>query len=388
MTASLTRTIALATLLTWGLPAADILPDQAARAAGVEALRTTYREALQGTPDRRIAFAGLQLERAADPALPPAETAARLTLAAEIARSVGRIDIIIKAARLVVGRFGDAQTLELRRSWLATMTQASAKAALTLIDHPEDQAANDTLGSYYFLSIQDESEAIACWSRGLGRRQQIATLELNPPTTPAAIADLADLWYEEGHAASLAALRLACYAKAQACYRRATEGAGDALAAHITGQLADIARLLPDDPKDWGRLSASQWAALKGDVVRVKPVKDPSPIGITLKEGQHYRLVPHPTDTWVLFAGGVAVKPTYRGVPPPVSVGTKFQTKPPEFGAMRLWADGRRIEPGVVVDGPAAISCSVDMVGVDAENSVHLNGDGIRVKVVLVPNGK
>lgn len=367
-----------------GPDAADPLPGPEERSAALAGLRATYRGTLQDGPERRIDFAMLQLDRAADARMEAVEAAARLVLSAEIGQSVDRVDVVLRASAAIQARFGSAPTAELRRTWLAPMTSQVGRAACTLLDHPDDPAANEILGTFYFQKVQDEQQAFAYWARGTGRRKQIALLEKDGgPADSAGAADLGDLWYEEGRS-SPAALRVVCFVRARASYRRALEGGNGAAAESVTSRLAEIAKVLPEEPKDWNRLSQAQWSLFKGEVRRIPPSKNPVPIGIQVKEGASVRVLPHPSDTWVVFSGGVPSNPTFHGMPPPVSVGSKFQGKPPAFGAMLLWADGKPIRPGEVVTGPASLACSVEMLGVDAENTVKLGGEGIRIKVVAV----
>lgn len=366
------------------LMSVERLPDSATRMSVVNTLRDTYKSIIQSTPERRIAFARLQIDNGADLSIPATEAAARLVLAAEIGQSHDRVDIVLQAGDALQIRFDASGVAELRKAWLAAMPSPAGKAASILLGQPDDPVANETLGTYFFQTVQDEAQAFAYWAKGQGRRKMIASQELSGSSSVASVTNLGDLWFEEGHASIAGAYRLSCYGRARACYNRVSGGIDGESKAYVSSRLAEIAKILPEEPKDWSKISPEQWSSFKGEVVRVPPTKDPYRIGAQIKEGKSFRVVPHPTDTWVIFAGGVSSSPTYRGMPPPNSVGTKFKSKPPEFGAMLVWADGRPVKPGDVVTGPAGLAYSVEMVGVDAENTIKLGGEGIRVKLVPV----
>ncbi len=374
-------------------PAADAaaalapLPDATASKAAVAELKRLYKDeyALK-KPAQKRAFADKLRDLAKGGRDSVATRHAALT--ESLALSVAANDLagaVASLDALALGFDGFDAVAE-RRAALARIDAPAAKALIKLLDDPLDQAACGDAGRYFCLEASR-------WDLGLPLLAscddpalvELATGESDPPSDPTLQLALADGWFDA--AGKLRnAQKVGAGVRSHDWYAKAMPSLTGVGKERASQRIADLFAVLPDDKRDYARMTAKQWDKLKNPSVTVD-VRSRADSKITLKAGQRLRVVPHPDDTWT-FTWAKQIPSTVGWQGDEMAgrfvgrdKGNKKQKGILTPGAL-CWQldDGetREVEIGELIEGTGRLALTAYDPGKDGENGK------LRVKLVVI----
>lgn len=371
------------TLFTRRLPVAGKQaprPDPAEAAEAVAELKKTYVDDYRratGIPER-AALAKRLLDKGRETKDDLLGRWVLLNEALRLGMDGDAYHVVVMAADELGQSFEGVDPHKLKRETFPRMPSTVSKAMIALLDNPEDKDANLAAGTYFLLRGQNLALGLPCLVRGSDAGlARLADQELSGAETAAQQAELGDAWYE------LAKRQAKNPVEREFAFGRSRTWYQGAMAKGLSGFSLDKARSrceevdeqFPPPPSDWSKISAKQWDRLPGQVVNARAAINSQELG-KVGAKQKVRVVPHPTETWAIFSGGVNTPSTWRGAQAPKQIGGGSG-----FGRMLLYADGRPIQPNAVVEGPCKLEVQLETLGKRSSNSVTPSGQ-IRVKLV------
>lgn len=211
-----------------------------------------------------------------------------------------------------------------RKRWLAQMrSRALSAPILSLLDKPDDPAANLAVGRFYCYDLNRWAQGLPMLALGSDADlKKVAELELADPKDAAEWIATADAWYAVGKATNRTEERNAIWSHARRWYVKAAPSLQGATKARIDLRLTELEKALPIDlaSLDWDRITAIQWDKLRGLGVVVQARVDRTDTQLVLGAKERVRVVPHPSDTWTFktsYTGTIVCD--HRGKLPPTA---------------------------------------------------------------------
>ena len=276
-----------------------------------EQIRTTYRDDYQRTsPAAKIKLARRLIEEARQHSADADLAYAQLQEGLRLAIETRDLTAILTAAIGIGSGYTGPTSKDIAAQHLPHIEARQLRPALhKLCEQPADPLANWEVGRYLCTSVNAWDVGLPLITRGTDRRwAELASADLEHPTTPERIRLLAESWYTIAQNAGDANLRSGALERAAWWYRRLPANASQ------TVRLAELDQLIPlhIEDLDWENISPGIWERLPGVVVFAKAEQDKIGPLKTLAAGERIRIVPHPQDTWT-FADGRSC--TARGMP-------------------------------------------------------------------------
>lgn len=278
------------------------LPEGAPRKAAALALRKEHKDNYaKKLPAQRARFAKRLAKEAENTALPTLTRAALLDEALDLAGDANDFGLTLvfaeQQARIFRGagiRERQRQALEVKRG------NPNAAALIKLLSEPLDPAANLTVGRYFCLDLGRWDEGVPMLARGgTSDLSEQAAMELIKPEGWMQQVELADRWYSLGkktHGNAKTQMSIRSYH----WYAQAQPNVSGITRERIMDRMEDLADLVPMENVDFTKLTAKQWERLPGKGAVISATTQRNDIGLVVRSGQRYRIVPHPTETWMM----------------------------------------------------------------------------------------
>ncbi|HYE07894.1 MAG TPA: hypothetical protein VEL07_20420 [Planctomycetota bacterium] len=363
------------------------LPDAAATRAAVAELKKLYKDeyGLKKAAQKR-AFADKLRHLARSGRDAPATRHAALTEALALSVAANDLAGAVEALDALALGFEGFDAVAERRAALARIDAPAAKALIRLLDDPLDQAACGDAGRYFCLEASRWDLGlpllVACDDAAL---VALAASETDPPSDPTLQLALADGWFDAAGKLKNAQ-KVGAGVRAHDWYAKAMPSLTGVGKERASQRIADLFAVIPDDKRDYARMTAKQWDKLRNPSVTVD-VRSRADSKITLKPGQRLRIVPHPDDTWT-FTWGKSIPSTVGWQGDEMAgrfvgrdKGNKKQKGILTPGAL-CWQldDGetREVEIGELIEGTGRLGLTAYDPGKDGENGE------LRVKLVVI----
>jgi hypothetical protein len=294
------------------LPSADALK------TAVATVKDLFKDDYAKTkPKARLALIAKLLDQAGQAGDEPALRCALASEARDLAIALKNPTRTLAAVELLAASFTGVDAVAAKKAALARIGGVPAVTAMIkLLDTPGDPEANTTAGRYFACEANDWTTALPLLAHGADRAlAKPAEMELAGPATPAQQGELGDQWYELGKKAANP-VKEALLGRALTWYEQAAPGIKGISHAVMLKRIDELHALLPRTAEpDWDHLTAAQWDKLKGPVYEVQANRARNDTGIRLADGQLYRVVPHPSDTWHVTGAGrrADFTTTYKG---------------------------------------------------------------------------
>ncbi len=176
-----------------------------------------------------------------------------------------------------------------------------ANAIVTLIEKPDDAAANTIAGRFFCLEARKWDLGMPMLALGSDVDfKKVAEMDGTNPTAADEQTLTADRWYDLVRRGNTPTEKTGMQGRAFMWYSKAVATLTGVAKDRATKRIAELDKALPLTSIDWDNLTASQWDKLKAAPVVVEGRKGRTNSGITLKPGMRLRVVPHPSDTFTL----------------------------------------------------------------------------------------
>jgi hypothetical protein len=222
---------------------------------------------------------------------------------------------VLQLTEEIANAYEGVQVIEEKKQQLTKIKGASITTSLIkVLDEPEDPAANAAVGRWLATSEQEWDMALPYLAKGSDAQfAVIAQAELAQKILATEFVAVADQWYDLGKRNSY--LKESIWRHALSIYETVRPQLTGLMAAVVDKRLVELVEYLPLGPDtNYDKLTVSQWGKLKGTIIPVDAARHQINTGISLKDGQQLRLVPHPTDTWRISDGrDITIDTTYKG---------------------------------------------------------------------------
>lgn len=202
---------------------------------------------------------------------------------------------------VMAGSFTGYDASEQKKAWMKRLTgKPTAAAIATLLDKPQDPPANVIAGKFFCFQLNRWEQGLPMLANGNDAElKAVGEQELSKPESDAQRVQVGDAWYQATKKGGPSSEKYAMLTRAQHWYQSA-RGVTGVLKERVSQRLVEIDKTLPLDPDniDYTSLTPTQWSKLKGTETVVQARVDRTGPVMSLKPGQHIRVVPHPTDSW------------------------------------------------------------------------------------------
>jgi hypothetical protein len=176
----------------------------------------------------------------------------------------------------------------------------TAQAILTLLDNPQDAAANALAGRYFCFEAGNWEIGLPLLAQGSDADcKAAAEMEMLKPSGAAEQVELGDKWYTLGKKAKQP-VQAGMLARAVSWYKQAEPSLSGITKERIAQRSDEIYLQVPETDVDYAHISVKQWDRLLTKPIDINAANPSNDIGLTLTKGAKVVIVPHPTETWTM----------------------------------------------------------------------------------------